>query len=102
MACGRGAWLALLLAAVGCGGPRTYPVEGRVVFKEDGTPLRGGQVLFESVDASQTTSSSGIIDDDGYFRLSTFKPGDGAFAGDYRALVTPPFPPYGKDLDLLP
>lgn len=102
MTCRVGVLCVLLGVASGCGGPRTYPVEGRVVFKEDGAPMRGGQVVFELVDSTKPLSASGTIDDDGYFTLTTFKSGDGAVAGDYRAVVMPPFPPHGKDLDLLP
>lgn len=99
----RTACVCLLLGtALGCGGPRTYPVEGRVTFKEDGAPMRRGQVVFEPIDSTQAVSASGYIDDDGYFILTTFKRDDGAFAGEYRAVVMPPFPTHGKDLDLLP
>jgi len=77
----------LALALAGCGSS-TYPVEGKVLTP-DGQPvkeLEGGTIVFESVDAK--VSSQGSIGADGSFRLSTFKPNDGAPPGKYRALIT--------------
>lgn len=93
----RSASVSLLISALicctlcGCG-DKTYPVEGRVLFKEDGTPLSGGWVEFELIDSARSISARGPIDDDGYFRLGTFRADDGALPGDYRALVVPPAP----------
>src|SRR5262245_22389927 len=46
----------LILAALTClgiagcrSGPKLYPVKGKVVFKDDGKPVTGGTILFESV-----------------------------------------------------
>lgn len=86
--------LLALLAAAGCG-PRlhkTYPVEGKVVFK-DGTPLTGGSVEFQSdAEATKGLNASGPIRPDGTFRLYTYRKFDGAVAGPHRAIVIPPVP----------
>ncbi len=93
----RPALLALLLGTVvsavgGCGGPKTYAVQGKVIYK-DGTPLTDGQVVFEPVDPTVKVSARGDIKPDGTFRLTTYKDGDGAVEGKYRAVVLPPWPP---------
>jgi hypothetical protein len=87
----RRAALALaLLAAAGCGGATTYPVGGTVEWKGGGPAkeLAGGQVIFESADGK--VSAVGTIREDGAYRLTTTKADDGAPAGDYKVLVTPP------------
>src|SRR5262245_42026551 len=81
------------LAVVGCGGIKTYPVEGTVRF-EDGKPaqeLAGGFVNFEPQEGN--VSAVGVIRADGTYRLTTLRPNDGAPAGKYRVAVTPPTPP---------
>jgi hypothetical protein len=77
----------------GCG-PRTYPVEGTVVFDDNrpATELAGGFVTFQPVD--DKASAQGSIGPEGTFRLSTFRQGDGALPGPYRVVVSPP-PPGG-------
>lgn len=92
--CGAVLALALiLLAGAGCGGPRTYPVEGQVVWL-DGTPakeLAGGMVQFDLIteNENERVSPRGSIAEDGRYRLGTFKTNDGAPAGKYRVLVMP-------------
>lgn len=69
----------------GCG-PRMYPVEGTVVWK-DGKPateLKNGFVTFELPE--KQVSARGTIKDDGTFRLATGS-NDGAFPGEYKVLV---------------
>lgn len=91
MSCSRSWWVLLLVFLAGCGSS-TYPVEGRVVFKGDGQPLRGGSVEFEPIDPDGRASAWGAVDEEGRFRLTTFQPGDGAIAGEHRVLVMPPSP----------
>jgi hypothetical protein len=82
--------LALLVAAAsGCGTGKTYPVRGKVVFK-DGTPLTGGLVRFQPVDEKIQVSPRGDIQQNGTFKLGTYKEDDGAFPGKYQVAVTPP------------
>ncbi|HXG09456.1 MAG TPA: hypothetical protein VNK04_06675 [Gemmataceae bacterium] len=84
------------LLGTGCGGgPKTYPVKGKVVYP-DGTPLTGGIVEFEAL-ASEVgqVNARGTIREDGTFEVSTLFPGtdkerDGAVAGEHRVLVIPP------------
>lgn len=86
------AMLLVVIAGTGCGGgSRTYPVEGKVVFKEDNAPFPGGMVVFEpSAEDALKVSSTGEIKPDGTFRLTTYKDGDGAVEGPQRVLVVPP------------
>src|SRR5262245_14499551 len=82
----------LLGTLAGCGGPRLYPVAGRVVW-EDGSAARelaGGLVVFESVEDRMGARAD--IQADGSFRLSTSRPGDGTLAGRHRVLVEAPQP----------
>ena len=80
---------------LGCGGAKTYPVEGIVVYK-DGTPVTGGIVTFELVgDGPAKECARGEIGPDGTFQLRTFARNDGALAGKHRVIVAPP-PALGK------
>jgi hypothetical protein len=83
----------------GCGGPRLYPVHGKVTW-ENGAEARelvGGMVICESVDGQ--VGARGDIEQDGSFQLSTYKPADGVLPGKYRVAVVeyspkePPPPP---------
>jgi hypothetical protein len=86
----RVAGLALVLAlAAGCGSTNTYPVRGKVVFK-DGTPLTGGLILLRPVEEKLQVSVRGDIQQDGSFVLGTYKEDDGAFPGKYQVAITPP------------
>jgi hypothetical protein len=76
--------LFVLPIVVGCGPrrPATAPVSGRVTF--NGKPLTTGQVMFYP-DRGRTSVSP--IDADGRYRLTTFKPGDGALLGHHRVTI---------------
>jgi hypothetical protein len=93
-------WVAALAAlvlsgAVGCGGGKTAPVNGRVKFKDgsDSGVLAGYLVNFEAEAAGEHGSSMGEIQPDGSFKLSTFGADDGAIPGKYRIAITPPSSP---------
>ena len=88
-----------LFVLTGCGSGHpapTYPVTGKVVFSDDGTPLStGGSILWESVPDEPGVlpfNASGAIQADGTFELTTFEEGDGAVAGEHRVLVRPKRP----------
>src|SRR5262245_18447007 len=86
----RWSWVivAVLFAVCLCGcGSGVYPVEGKVVWK-DGLPakeLEGSQVVFDLLE--RQTSTRGIVQADGTFRLTTNKPNDGALAGEHKVAV---------------
>lgn len=82
---------AVLLAislVTGCGKPShqldTAPVRGKVTI--DGQPLTAGYV---TVVTSRGRASSGEIQPDGTFEMSTYEPGDGAQVGTHPVIVTP-------------
>jgi hypothetical protein len=86
----------LLIAAaclVGCGKrsaplPSTYPVHGKVVYK-GGAPARGGMVQFQP-EAEPSVTTTGTIQADGTYRLTTKRDGlqaEGAVAGPNRVLL---------------
>jgi hypothetical protein len=77
--------LALLaaLAAGGCGG-KTAKVQGVVTL--DGKPLPGATVTF--IPAGSGRPAGGRSESDGSFRLTTFRPEDGALPGEYKVIVT--------------
>jgi hypothetical protein len=91
-----GKWLGILgigfglLGATGCAGKRLYPVEGQVVFEDDGTPLTGGWITCDPVDVSTTKGAWADIQPDGRFHLGTYQAGDGAMEGKYRVVIRPP------------
>ncbi len=76
---------ALLLA--GCGGnlPKTIKVSGRVTF--DGhSPPAPGKVYFLPIEPAAgfpSRPAKGDYDQDGYFRATTFEPGDGLMPAKY-------------------
>ena len=74
----------------GCGDDRvpTYPASGRVVFP-DGSPLPGGNIEFAPQAGTVKTSARAMIEEDGTFRLTTFRDGDGALAGVHRVAIIP-------------
>ena len=92
-----GAWSLVLLP--GCGGPRLYPVHGKVTWEngDEARELAGGMVICESVVGQ--VGARGDIEQDGSFQLSTYKPGDGVLPGKHRVAVVeysprePPPPP---------
>lgn len=94
-------WLAVLV--VGCsddGRLSTYKVTGKVVLS-NGTPLKGGWILFES--PKQGLAARGVIDTDGTFRLGTYEQSDGAVAGKHLVAITPAAPEgYNPDKGRLP
>jgi hypothetical protein len=80
---------------LGCSGnpEKTYPVEGVVTL--DGTPVGGGEVMFEMIEPAgggKRYTARGKIESDGRYRLRTFATNrnDGAVAGRYRVAVLPP------------
>ncbi|MEM8677966.1 MAG: hypothetical protein AAGF97_01310 [Planctomycetota bacterium] len=86
-----------LVTAGGCSKlPRTYPAAGRVVF-EDGEPLRSGRVEFKSREHPYV--ARGSLDTEGRFRLTTFKPQDGAIAGAHQVIVVGNFVAETSDPD---
>lgn len=79
-------------ALVGCGGAKApwekvVPASG--VVSIDGKPLSGAQITLIPEDNKFPSSvrPRGTSKDDGTFAISTYKAGDGAPAGSYKALV---------------
>lgn len=79
---------ALMIAAglLGCGGgaPGLIKVDGHITYK--GAAVPKGEVYFTPETPGQR-GAQGPLDSSGYYRLGTFAPGDGAFAGKYRVSV---------------
>ncbi len=86
--CRLGVAILILGGAAGCG-KKYYPADGQVVFK-DGSPLSGGMVYFEPLDATGKASARADIQSDGTFQLGTEVKGDGAPLGRYRVTIIPP------------
>ena len=87
-------WMCIAAAAAvvvaGCGGGKqpTYRAGGKVSFA-DGKPLPGGWVSFRSLNSDKKISARGSIQSDGTFKLTTYKPNDGAVEGQHQAMVVP-------------
>src|SRR4051794_14032096 len=73
-----------LTAALGCGQGKTVKVEGVVTL--DGKALPAATVIF--VPVGDGRAASGRTDQDGIFRLTTFRTDDGAVPGEYKVTVT--------------
>lgn len=76
----------LLLVLPGCfsGNPKTYPIQGQVVF-EDGTPVKVG--IVETKASGKAVQATGSIAKDGSFSLTTFRQNDGAIAGEHKVVI---------------
>jgi hypothetical protein len=75
---------------VGCGGLKTYPVKGKVVFKGGRPVTSGGRIEFQSTADPQVKATGWIELKDGSFSLTTYKDGkqiDGAVEGPHRVVV---------------
>jgi hypothetical protein len=72
--------------------PVTFPVSGRVL--QDGKPAAGARVLLTAqADPSLVRlCPHAEVANDGSFRLTTFRTGDGAPAGQYTLTLTWPLP----------
>jgi len=73
-------------AVCGCGGTAydSVPVSGTVTYK--GTAVEGATVAFHGGPAS--APATGVTDATGKFKLSSYNPGDGAPAGNYKVTVS--------------
>ena len=78
---------ACCLCLAGCtpGYPEVAPVSGKVTFS--GRPVAGGEVQFLASDGHMAI---GPIEADGSYRLTTFRPDDGATIGTHRVAIISP------------
>lgn len=82
--------LVVLSLCLGCSGsgdsnhPKTYPVSGTV--KLSGTAVEGATVTFQLTEGKE--NAIGLTDKSGKYTLSTFKPSDGAVAGQYKVSIS--------------
>jgi hypothetical protein len=73
------------LAAAGCGGDGKVSVSGVVTLNSE--PVEGAVVTFIPVEKNRGQVAHGTTGRDGTFRLTTSKPNDGAFPGEYKVTV---------------
>jgi len=75
--------MVLLVGAIttGCGG--NVPLQGKVTFKEDGSPLALGIVYFDS----GITTARGTINSDGSYKVGTLRQNDGLPRGEYKVYI---------------
>jgi hypothetical protein len=78
------------VSAAGCAARTLYPVEGQVLDQHGKpiTELKGCTVEFESVDPKR--SAIGTVDAEARFRMTTERPGDGAWLGTHKVLIKRP------------
>lgn len=88
----RGFVTCAMFLIAGCAGPAdewakkrpaVVPVSGQVLFQ--GKPVEEASISFSQVDGSYGANAR--TGGDGRFRLTTFKPNDGAVPGQYRVRV---------------
>jgi hypothetical protein len=85
-------WVLLIIASLcisfvaGCGSkyPETAPVRGKITV--GGVPVTTGRINFYPTSGGRL--SSGEIQPDGSYSLTTFKSNDGAFLGMHRVTIT--------------
>jgi hypothetical protein len=74
----------VLVALAGCGNyPKTAVVRGTVTYK--GKPVPNGTITFIPTD--DRPSATGDIGPDGSYRLTTYRPGDGAVLGTHKVVI---------------
>lgn len=93
--CALAGSLALLAASCGDGGPKLYPVSGKVLY--NGQPAEGATVVLHPADpkAPKPSATAGA---DGSFTLQTHPHGEGAPAGDYAVVITW-YPPNSRGVE---
>ena len=92
----KGGLFVVALITASCGrapGEKVYPVEGKVLF--NGKPAAGAVVQFhpelsEQGQALDAVHPTGIVGEDGSFRLTSFGKDDGAPPGEYVVTITWP------------
>jgi hypothetical protein len=83
---------AALLLSVGCSksesGVSVYPVRGTATYGEN--PAAGARVTFYATSQidEKTPIPTAVVEADGSFQLTSYKPNDGAPAGEYSVTVT--------------
>lgn len=66
--------------------PRTYATRG--VVQHEGRPVDGAVVTFLGrTESGDELSAVGLTDSSGRFELKTYRPGDGAIAGNHRVSI---------------
>jgi hypothetical protein len=88
---------ALICASAGCGRSGLYQVTGKLVYDDDGQPIKelaGETVTFSSEELG--ASSVGEVRADGTFTLMTMRPEDGVAPGTYKVTVSQPHPMPGR------
>ena len=76
---------AFALTVSGCGGDGKVRVSGVVTL--DNQPIEGAIVTFIPTDKEKGAIAHGTTDKEGNFKLTTTKPDDGAFPGEYKVTV---------------
>ena len=78
------------LAGCGQGGPKTYPVQGRVEVPNGDVAALAGSTVEAALDGDPTVRAAGTIEPDGTFALETLHAGEikkGAVPGTYKVRV---------------
>ena len=92
----------VLSAFVGCsskgGLSGLYPCEGTVTY--NGAPVDGASVTFYPDGGTDARSAGGRTDARGVFQLTTLKPQDGVFPGNYTVTIIK-YEEYGKEPPLV-
>lgn len=76
----------MAVAPLACGstGPGMAPVSGKVTY--NGKPVPKGSVTFAST-TQGGRNATGQLDANGFYKLQTENPGDGALIGDYLVTI---------------
>jgi hypothetical protein len=68
---------------------KVYPVSGTVSLA--GEPAAGAEMVFYGIDEALQTADAPVpkarVDQQGHYQVSSYEPGDGAPAGEYRVTV---------------
>ena len=77
----------LIVVGAGCSNRvSVYPVEG--IVKYNGKPMQGGgTIAFVPLGKQEGKTAAGEIDQNGNYKLTTYTPGDGSMAGEFRVVI---------------
>lgn len=100
----RAILLTVAVLAAGCGSDGLASVRGRLVYPEgqQAKELAGCSVVFEGTANGKAVGSTGEVDSEGRFELTTNRAGDGAAVGTNKVAINPRWPGGSERPDPLP
>jgi hypothetical protein len=80
--------LVVVAGSLGCNGDNpVYPVQGKITF--EGKPMvGGGSISFLPLGNQPGKTAGADVDENGTYKMTTYRPGDGSMVGEFRVVIT--------------